>query len=86
MSKKANRRHNVEWSAHDVAHMRKLAAAGTSGREASAKLGRSHGAVKYKAMVLGVAFNNIAQPKGVQKRLGRKRRKLGMGATLRAAA
>lgn len=86
MSKKANRRHNAEWSAHDVAHMRKLAASGASGREASAKLGRSHGAVKYKAMVLGVAFNNIAQPKGVQKRLGRKRRKHGMGATLRRAA
>lgn len=86
MSKKQQRRHNADWSEHEVARMRKLASTGLSGREVAAKLGRTHGAVKYKAMVLGVPFNAIAQPKGVQKRLGRKRRKLGMGATLRRAA
>ena len=86
MSKKTNRRHNADWSAHDVAHMRKLASAGVSGREAAGKLGRSLGAVKYKAMTEGVRFHAINQARGVQKRLARRRRKFGMSATLRAAA
>lgn len=86
MSKKKTRRHNLEWSAFDVAHLRQLAGKGLGNREAAAKLGRSPGAVKYKAMVEGIRFHAIAQPKGVQKRLARRRRKFGMTATLRKAA
>lgn len=84
--KKTARRHNADWSRFDVMRLRKLAADGVSGREAAERLGRSHGAVKFKAMVEGVRFHAINQPRGVQRRLASKRRKFGMTATLRKAA
>lgn len=86
MPKKQNRRHMAEWTPFDVARMRKYARDGISAREAAAKLGRSRGAVAYKAMVEGVSFRAIAQPRGVQRRLARKRRRDGMRATLKRAA
>lgn len=86
MSKKKSARHNREWTEHEVARLRKYAAQGMSSREAGGLLGRSMGAVKFKSMVLAVRFHAIKQPRGVQKRLAVKRRKVGMGATLRKAA
>lgn len=80
------RRHNAEWSQHEVARLRKYASDGLSARLAGIKLGRSTGATKYKAMVEKIEFHFINQPGGVQKRLARKRRKHGMGATLKRAA
>lgn len=85
MSKKL-RRHNLEWSEFDTKRLRALAAEGVSSREAAKRLGRSTGAVKYKAMTEGVRFHAINQPTGVQRRLARKRRKFGIRATLRKAA
>ena len=86
MSKKTRRRHKLDWSAHDLKRMRALAAEGVTGREAAERLGRSHGAIKYKAMVEGVSFHAINQARGVQRRLARKRRKFGPRATLRTGA
>ena len=85
MSKKKTRRHNAGWTEHEVARLRKYASDGLSTRQAGEKLGRSTGATKYKAMVEKIEFHYINQPSGVQRRLARKRRKLGMRATLRAA-
>lgn len=86
MSKTKNRRHNAGWTEHEVARLRKYASDGLSSRQTGEKLGRSTGATKYKAMVLKIEFHAINQPSGVQRRLGRQRRKFGMGATLRRAA
>lgn len=74
MTKKQNRRHNRPWTRHDVARMRKYARAGLSGRIAAERLGRSRGAVAYKAMVERIPFRAINQPAGVQKRIARRRR------------
>jgi hypothetical protein len=60
---------NTAWSASDVRTMRKLARKKVSARIAAQKLGRSRGAVAFKAMRLGIAFRAIRQPKGVQKRI-----------------
>lgn len=81
-----NKRHNAGWSEHEVARMRAHARAGDTSKVSAKKLGRTHGAVKYKAMVEGVRFHAINQPKGPQVRLGRLRRRKGMHATLRRAA
>lgn len=86
MSKKKPRRHLRDWTEHEVARLRKLASDGLSSRLAGEKLGRSTGATKYKAMTEKIEFHFINQPGGVQRRLARKRRKLGMRATLRKAA
>lgn len=80
------RRHNAGWTEHEVARLRKYASDGLSARLAGEKLGRSTGATKYKAMVEKIEFHFINQPAGVQRRLGRKRAKFGMKATLRRAA
>lgn len=84
MSKK-HTRHLAPWSDIEKAALKRYARAGLSSRQAAKKLGRTTGAVKFKAMVAGIAFNAIRQPKGVQRRLGRLRRKMGMRAVLRAA-
>jgi hypothetical protein len=57
--------------------MRALAKAKKSARLAAMELGRSPGAVKYKAMVEGVRFRFIEQPKGVQARIARRNRRAG---------
>jgi hypothetical protein len=69
MSKK---NHNSPWTANDLSKLRKLAAAKLSARAAAEKIGRSTGAVKYKAMVEGIRFSAIEQPRGVQKRLAKR--------------
>ena len=76
------RKHNTEWSAAEVSRVRNMAILGKSSREVAKAIGRTPGAVKYKAMVCGISFHKITQPKGVQRRLGRKRAKFGMKATL----
>jgi hypothetical protein len=77
------KRHNREWTPHDIKRMRSKARAGLSAREASKELGRTMGAVKYKAMVEGIRFKAINQPKGPQLKLAARRRKYGPHATLR---
>lgn len=56
------------WLPQDVRAMKRAARLGLSAREAAKILKRTRGAVAFKAMVLGVRFQAIAQPAGVQKR------------------
>jgi hypothetical protein len=64
---------NTEWTTRDVERMRALAGAGCSARFAASKLGRTRGSVAFKAMNEGIRFQSIAQPRGVQKRIARRR-------------
>lgn len=65
------KKHNAPWTPADLKKMRALAKAKLSARLAAKELGRSRGAVAYKAMVEGVRFRAIKQPPGVQKALHR---------------
>ena len=67
-----SRKHNAPWTPADLKKMRALAKSKLSARLAAKELGRSTGAVKYKAMVEGIRFRFIDQPAGVQKKLARK--------------
>jgi hypothetical protein len=67
-----SRKHNAPWTPADLKKMRALAKSKLSARLAAKELGRSTGAVKYKAMVEGIRFRYIDQPAGVQKKLARK--------------
>ena len=69
---KSARKHNAPWTPADLKKMRVLAKAKLSARLAAKELGRSTGAVKYKAMVEGIRFRFIDQPAGVQLKLARK--------------
>jgi hypothetical protein len=69
------RKHNAPWTPADLKKLRALARAKLSARLAARQLGRTTGSVKYKAMTEGVRFRFISQPKGVQKRLARRRRR-----------
>jgi regulator of protease activity HflC (stomatin/prohibitin superfamily) len=71
----ATRKHNAPWTPADLKKMRALAKARLSARLAAKALGRSTGAVKFKAMVEGVRFQFINQPQGVQQRLARRNRR-----------
>lgn len=56
--------------------MRSLARKGMSARQAAPLIGRTVGALKYKAMTENVRFHFIEQPAGVQKkRFARRRRR-----------
>lgn len=68
------KKHNFPWSKMDLRKMRALAKQRMSARLAAKALGRSTGAVKYKAMVEGIRFMAIVQPPGVQKKRARRRR------------
>lgn len=68
MAMKKARNHMRDWTARDVKMMRQCARRRLSARAAAKTLGRTRGAVAYKAMVLGVHFRAINQPRGVQKR------------------
>ncbi len=70
------KKHNLPWTAEDLRKMRSLAKAKKSSRQAARELGRTTGSVKYKAMVEGVRFTFIVQPRGVQKRVARARRRM----------
>ena len=54
----------------DLKKMRELAKKKMSARLAAKELGRSTGAVKYKAMVEGIRFRFIDQPAGVSQAVG----------------
>ena len=69
---KSARKHNAPWTPADLKKMRALAKQKLSARLAAKELGRSTGAVKYKALVEGLRFRFIDQPAGVQKKLARK--------------
>lgn len=68
-------RHNKPWSPKDLRTMRAKARERASARQAAKTLRRTVGSVKYKAMVEGVRFHAIEQPRGVQKRRARGRRR-----------
>ena len=72
---KSNTKHNAPWTSADLKKMRALARSKKSARLAAIELGRSPGAVKYKAMVEGVRFRFIDQPAGVQTRIARRKRR-----------
>lgn len=68
------KKHLAPWTPADMKKMRQCARERMSARLAAKALGRSTGAVKYKAMVEGVHFRAINQPAGVQRRRFRKTR------------
>lgn len=70
-----DRKHNSEWTETDVARLRKYAKARMSARQAARRMGRTPGAVKYKAMTSGIRFCNINQPRGAQVKALRTRRR-----------
>lgn len=72
---KVYEKHNSYWTPADLKKMRLLARQRLSARLAAKELGRTTGAVKYKAMAEGIRFRNINQPVGVQKRLARRNRR-----------
>ena len=63
MAKKKGARHMREWSAGDMKKLRQFAKQKVSARVAAQKLGRSPGAVRYKAMMEGVSFRSINRKK-----------------------
>jgi hypothetical protein len=67
--------HNAPWTSADLKKMRALAKAKQSARLAAKELGRTPGAVKYKAMVEGIRFRFIDQPRGVQIKLARRKKR-----------
>jgi len=83
---KKMKRHNAPWTPAELLSMRRCAAKGDSSTDFADRTGRSVGAVKWKAMVNGVRFRSIAQPKGVQRKLAKLRQKYGMRATLESRA
>lgn len=72
-----SKKHNAPWTPADLKKTRQLAREHYSAREAAKALGRTPGAVKYKAMVEGIRFTAIVQPRGVQKRIARRRARKG---------
>jgi hypothetical protein len=63
MAKMKGARHMREWSAGDMKKLRQFAKQKVSARVAAQKLGRSPGAVRYKAMMEGVSFRSINRKK-----------------------
>ena len=56
-------RHMREWSEGDMKKLRQFAKQKVSARVAAQKMGRSPGAVRYKAMMEGVSFRSINRKK-----------------------
>jgi hypothetical protein len=56
---KKAKNHMRDWTAQDVRRMRQCARKRISARVAAQKLGRSPGAVRYKAMMERVRFRSI---------------------------
>lgn len=61
------------WTPIDVKRLRKFARQRFSQRETADILGRSRGALAFKAMRLGIRFRAVEQPVGTQKRVARAR-------------
>lgn len=64
-----------DYSAAEIRTIRRCARSKMSARVCAAKLGRTRGAVAFKAMVLGVSFRAINQPRGVQRKANRTKRR-----------
>ena len=62
-AKKKGARHMREWSEGDMKKLRAFAKSKVSARIAASKLGRSPGAVRYKAMMEGVSFRSSNRKK-----------------------
>ena len=62
-AKKKGARHMREWSEGEMKKLRQFAKLKVSARVAAQKLGRSPGAVRYKAMMEGVSFRSINRKK-----------------------
>ena len=62
-AKKKGARHMREWSDGDMKKLSQFAKLKVSARVAAQKLGRSPGAVRYKAMMEGVSFRSINRKK-----------------------
>lgn len=71
MSTKKERRHMRPWNERELRTLRKYAADKLPAREAAKRLGRSHGAVRYKAMVDGIVFRSIDQSHTAQAKANR---------------
>lgn len=71
----AKPRDGLPWTNTEIKRTRSMARRRMSARQAAARLGRSAGAVKYKAMVEGVRFHAIEQPKGAQRKALKTRRR-----------
>lgn len=54
-----SKKHMKPYSEADIRRMRELARKRVSARMAAQKLGRSPGAVRYKAMMEGISFRSI---------------------------
>jgi hypothetical protein len=65
------KRLGTDYTRHDLKRMRDMARQGVSARKAAEKLGRTRGAVAYKAMVEGIHFRAIRQPRGAQRKAQR---------------
>jgi hypothetical protein len=78
------KRLTLPYTAADLKIMRTMARQKKSARETAKVLGRTRGAVAYKAMVEEIHFRAIAQPAGVQRRPAQ-RRKLSQLRKARAA-
>lgn len=57
------------YTSAELKKMRALAKSGVSARIAAKELGRSRGAIAFKAMNEGIRFRSINQPRGVQSRI-----------------
>lgn len=58
---------NAPWKAADLLKLKGCAKRGLSARQAACELGRSTGAVKFKAMTEHIRFRFINQPRGTQR-------------------
>jgi regulator of protease activity HflC (stomatin/prohibitin superfamily) len=74
MKTASKRKHGQDWTPAEVRRLRALARRKLPARVAATVLGRTHGAVKFKAMVEGVRFHAIEQPRGVQRRPAQRRK------------
>lgn len=68
------KRLTLPYTAADLKIMRSMAKQKKSAKETAKVLGRTRGAVAYKAMVEGIHFRAIAQAPGVQRRPAQRRK------------
>lgn len=69
------RKHNSPWTDADLTRLRGYASEEMSAKQAAQRMGRTTGAVKYKAMMEGIRFQFIKQPRGSQLKAIRTRRR-----------
>lgn len=69
------KRSGLDWTPGDLRTLRECAKKKLTARVCAQRIGRTRGAVAYKAMVVGVRFRAINQPKGAQVKAVRTRRR-----------